>query len=84
MYYAGMSKIELLSYSNCLSLHQENFMFVTLDYLFKSDYAVLIEKIRSCIGAWTNQFLSVTGRLQLVKYSVILIYFFFKQGLKIV
>lgn len=37
----------------------------------KSDYAILIEKIRNRINHWTNRFLSLAGRYQLI-CSVIL------------
>lgn len=46
----------------------------------KSDYNVLIEKIRNRISLWTNRFISMAGRLQLIKSVLLSIVNFWMAG----
>lgn len=86
IYYAGISED---------SVHQmeQRFAFATgklpVRYLGlpllskrmgKSDYNVLIETIRKHINIWTNRFLSMAGRLQLIKSVLLSIVNFWMAG----
>lgn len=89
IYYAGISKDERQELINQFQFDSRMLLvrYLGLPLLTRrmraADYQVLVEKIKSRIALWTNLFLSMSGRLQLIRSVLMTIVNFWMTGFKL-